>query len=138
MGPRPPKGAQPPIFGPCLLRPNGCMNQDRIWHGGGFRWPHCTRWVPCPSPQKGAQPPSFRPMSIVAKRLDGQDATGYGDRPRPRRHSVRWVSASPPPKWGMAPNFWPMSIVAKQLPISATAELLCNLFIERLSYIYIN
>ena len=24
----PPKGAQPPIFGPYLLRPNGCMNQD--------------------------------------------------------------------------------------------------------------
>jgi len=24
----PPKGAQPPIFGPCLLWPNGWMDQD--------------------------------------------------------------------------------------------------------------
>ena len=26
--PVPPKGGQPPIFGPCLLWPNGCMYQD--------------------------------------------------------------------------------------------------------------
>jgi len=64
MGPRPPKGAQPPIFGPCLLRPNGCMNQDRIWHGGGFRWPHCTRWVPCPPHKKGHSPPVFSPCLL--------------------------------------------------------------------------
>ena len=24
----PKKGAEPPIFGPCLLWPNGCMDQD--------------------------------------------------------------------------------------------------------------
>ena len=27
----PPKGAQPPIFGPYLLRPNGCMDHDVTW-----------------------------------------------------------------------------------------------------------
>ena len=32
--PAPPKGAQPPIFGPCLLWPNGGMDQDGTWHGG--------------------------------------------------------------------------------------------------------
>jgi len=26
--PLPKEGAEPPIFGPCLLRPNGCMDQD--------------------------------------------------------------------------------------------------------------
>ena len=26
-----PKGAQPPIFDPYLLRPNGCMDQDVTW-----------------------------------------------------------------------------------------------------------
>jgi len=25
------KWAQPPIFGPCLLWPNGCMDQDATW-----------------------------------------------------------------------------------------------------------
>ena len=28
-----PTGAQPPIFGPYLLRPNGCMDQDATWYG---------------------------------------------------------------------------------------------------------
>ena len=33
--PAPPqKGAKPPIFGPCLLRPNGCMDEDATWYGG--------------------------------------------------------------------------------------------------------
>ena len=34
--PLPKKGAEPlsPIFGPCLLRPNGCMDQDATWDGG--------------------------------------------------------------------------------------------------------
>jgi len=27
-GPLPKKGTEPPIFGPCLLRPNGCMDQN--------------------------------------------------------------------------------------------------------------
>jgi len=31
----PPKGHSPhPIFGPYLLRPNGCMHQDATWYGG--------------------------------------------------------------------------------------------------------
>jgi len=25
---------EPPIFGPCLLWPNGWMDQDGTWHGG--------------------------------------------------------------------------------------------------------
>ena len=32
--PLPQKGAQPPIFSPCLLWPNGWMHQDTTWHGG--------------------------------------------------------------------------------------------------------
>jgi len=40
-----PKGAQPPIFGPCLLWPNGWMDQDTTWYGGRpTPWPHCVRW----------------------------------------------------------------------------------------------
>jgi len=49
--------------GPCLLWPNGCMDQDATWCGGrpGFRR-HCVRLGPSsPSPWKGAQqlPPLF-------------------------------------------------------------------------------
>jgi len=54
-----------PIFGPCLLLPNGWMDEDTTWYGSRPRpRPHCVRQVSS-SPAKGAQqPPSFRPMSI--------------------------------------------------------------------------
>jgi len=32
--PLPKNGAEPPIFGPCLLWPNGWMDQNATWHGG--------------------------------------------------------------------------------------------------------
>jgi len=32
--PPPPKGAHTSIFGPCLLWPNGWMDQDATWYGG--------------------------------------------------------------------------------------------------------
>ena len=43
--PAPPQRAQPPIFGPCLLWPEGCMHQDTTWYGG-MPQPrrHCVRW----------------------------------------------------------------------------------------------
>jgi len=64
--PPPLKGHSPPIFGPYLLRPNGCMNQDVTWYGGRPRpWRLCVRWGPRPPPQKGAEPPNFRPLFII-------------------------------------------------------------------------
>ena len=62
-----PKGhSPPPIFGPYLLRPDGCMDQDVNWYGARPRPRRlCVRWGPrSPSP-------NFRPMFIAAKRLDG-------------------------------------------------------------------
>jgi len=58
--PRPKRGWNPPIFGPCLLWPNGWMDQDGTWHGRGYQSrPHCARWGPSSPPQKGAEPPQF-------------------------------------------------------------------------------
>jgi len=70
-----PKGGRktPPIFGPCLLRPNGYMYQDTTWYGGRPQpRRHCVRWGPMQLslPYKGTAP-NFRRMSVVAKRLDG-------------------------------------------------------------------
>ena len=40
-------GAPSPIFGPCLLWPNGWMDQDATWYGGSPRSkPHCVTWGP--------------------------------------------------------------------------------------------
>jgi len=57
-----------PISGPCLLWPNGWMDEDATWHGSIPRpRPHCIRRGDSQLSAKGAQqPPSFRIMSIVA------------------------------------------------------------------------
>jgi len=66
-----PKGGAP-IFGPYLLQPTGCRDQNATWYGGRTRTRRlCVRWGPRSAPKKGVQPPNFRPLFIVAKRLDG-------------------------------------------------------------------
>jgi len=51
--PAPPKGAQPPIFGPCLLWTNGWMEQDATWYRGRPRFRrHCLTLGP-PPPKGG-------------------------------------------------------------------------------------
>jgi len=72
--PPPQKGGRAPlqIFGPCLLWPNGWMNQDGERHGERAQ-PNqlCVRWGPSPLPKKGQSPlPNFRLISTVAKRLN--------------------------------------------------------------------
>jgi len=65
--PPPPKGHSPSIFGPCLLWPNGWMDQDATWYEGRpWPRPHCVRWGPS-SHQKGGTDPNFRHVSIMTK-----------------------------------------------------------------------
>jgi len=52
------KGAEHPVFGPCLLWPNDWIYQDQdgTWRGGGTRSrPHCARRGPISTPQKGGR-----------------------------------------------------------------------------------
>ena len=51
----PKKGqSPPPIFGPCLLSPNGWIDQDETWRAGRPRpWPHCVRREHSSPPPKG-------------------------------------------------------------------------------------
>ena len=114
----PKKRAEPPIFGPCLWWPNGCMDQDATWYGGRPRpRQHCARWDPAPLAKKGAQTPNFRPMSMVPKRLDRSRChVVWRYRPRIKRRCVRWGPSYPLPKRGAeSSTLRPMSIVAKQL-----------------------
>jgi len=62
-------GAPSPIFSPCLLWPNGWMDEDGTWHGGG-PGRIVLDGAPAPLHENGAEPPIFRPIFIVAKRLD--------------------------------------------------------------------
>jgi len=70
--PSPKRGRSPlPIFGPCLLWPNGWIDHDGTWHGSGpWSRPHCQMETQLLSPQKVGRAPNFRPMFSVAKRLD--------------------------------------------------------------------
>jgi len=68
--PFPTRGWSPPFVnfransGPCLLWPNGSVDQDGTSHGGGPRYtPHCARWGPKYRPPKGAESPlNLRPI----------------------------------------------------------------------------
>jgi len=53
--PLPTRGRRRPIFGPCLLRPNGCMDQDATWYRIRPRpRRHCVTWGPSSPPQFSA------------------------------------------------------------------------------------
>jgi len=64
------KGRSPPIFGPCLLWPNGWMDQDGTWHGDRPQPRRlCVRWRPSP-------PLDFRPMFIIVIVISSEHCTG--------------------------------------------------------------
>jgi len=99
--PLPQKGTDPQ-FSARLLWPNGWLDQDGTWRGGGPRYrPHCARWGPSSPPQKGDITPIFGPCLLWPNGWMDQDATWYGDRPRPRPHCARWR----PDKKGQSPQF---------------------------------
>ena len=123
--PSPKKGVEPPIFGPSLLWPNGCMDQDATWYGGR-RQPtqYCVRCRPS-YPQKKAQPPlpNFGPCLLWQNGWMDEDAAWYGSRPRPRPHCTRRGPSSREKGTAAPPLFGPCLLWPRS-PISATAQLL--------------
>ena len=94
---------EPPIFGSCLLWPNGWMDQYGTWHvGRPWSRPHCARWDPAPLEAELA--PIFGPSLLWPNGWMHQDATWYGCRPQPRRLCVRW-GPRPPTQKGRSPQF---------------------------------
>jgi len=109
-----------PIFGPCLSWPNGQMNQDGTWHGGGpWSRPHCARWGPSSTHQKGGTGHKFLGPFLLWPNgwmhqempLGMEISLSPGD-------FVLDVDPSPSPKRSGAPNFRPTSIVAKRMHVS--------------------
>ena len=72
--PSPKNGQSPPIFDPCLLYPNGWMDQDATWYGGrpGPR-PHCDRWGFSSSPckKRGHSPPPHFSAHVCCVQMVG-------------------------------------------------------------------
>jgi len=99
--PAPPsqKGGRPPIFGPCLLWPNGCMNQDATWYGGRPQpRSHCARWG-----HSSPFPKRRHSSSSIFSWMD-QDAAWYEGRPRPRPQCYMGTQL-PLPKGAQPPIF---------------------------------
>ena len=88
-----PKGAEPTqFFGPCLLWPNGCMDQDATWYGGRPRpTRHCVRCGPSYPQKKGHTHPHpiFGPCLLWPNGWMDEDAAWYGSRPQRRPHCTR-------------------------------------------------
>ena len=73
-------GAVPQIFGPCLLRPNGWMDEAGTWHGGRPQLRRlCVRRDPVLFPQKGAR---VADMACGQKSSDGTAQTDAADKHR--------------------------------------------------------
>jgi len=54
-----------PIFGPCLLWPDGWMDEEAAWYGSRPRFrPHCTRRGPSSRERGTASPPLFGPCLL--------------------------------------------------------------------------
>jgi len=55
------------VFGPCLLWPNGWMDEDATWYVSRNRpRRHCIRWGPSSARNGHSSPLSSRTVSIVA------------------------------------------------------------------------
>jgi len=74
QAPLPKNGPQPPIFGSCLLWPNGWKDQDVTWYRGRpRRGPHCVRLRPSSPPKEHRRPlfcscllwPNGRPSQLL-------------------------------------------------------------------------
>ena len=107
--PPPPKGHSSPIFGPYLLRPSGCSDQDVTWYGARPRPRRLyVRWG-ARSHEGGRAPQIFGPCLLWSNGWMDEAGTWHGGRPQPRRLFVRWGPSTPPPKGGGAfsPIFGP-------------------------------
>ena len=112
------RGRSPWIFGPYLLRPNGCRDQDATWYGCRTQPMRlCVRWGPrSPLPKRGGRSPSRKFSAHV---YCGQTA-GWIKMPLGTKvglspgDSVLGTQLPPPPTTGaqQTSSFRPMSIVA--------------------------
>ena len=121
--PLPQRGAAP-IFGPYLLRPNSCRDQDATWYEGRTRPRRlCFGWGPHSLSQKGGRAPKFSAngycgqmagwIKIVVSMEVGLSPGNFMLDGNPT-HPLQKLGEAPPPRQ----FFRPISIVAKWLDAS--------------------
>jgi len=116
--PFPKRRRSPAIFGPCLLWPNGWMDQDSTWHGGRpWSSPHCARYGHSSPPQEGSRAPSQFSAHLYCGQTAGciKMSLGMDVGFSPSDFVLDGDPAAYPKSGGAPLNFRPTSIVAKQL-----------------------
>ena len=119
-----PKKGTAPIFGPCVLWPDGCMDQDATWHGNrSLPRPHYARWGTISPPQNGRSPQFSAHICCgqMAKRIKMPLDMQVGLIPS---DIVLDGDPAPLPQKGAEPPIFSPCLLRPRSPISATAELL--------------
>jgi len=91
-------GLSPPIFGPCLLWPNGWMDQDATSYGDRR---HCVRWGPS-SPLKEKHSPQIS-AHVRCGQMSGWIEMSPGIEGGLAQATVLDGDPAPPPKKGAQP-----------------------------------
>ena len=95
-------GRAHPNFRPCLLCPNGWMDQHALGVDVGHGPGHIVLdGNLLPFPEKGAQPPFS--AHVCCGQTAGWIKMPLGMEPRPRPHFARWGPSSPSPQKGAQP-----------------------------------
>jgi len=113
--PLPPTGAEPhPVFGPRVLWPNGCMDQDATWYGGRPRpTRHCVRCGPSYSQKKGHTHPTQCLAHVCCGQMAGWMKTPLGTEVDLGPGHIVLDGVPAPAKGAQQPPYFrPMSIVA--------------------------
>jgi len=116
-----PQGAEPPIFGRYLLRPNGCMDQDATWCGDRPRSRRlCVRWGPRSPLHKGGRPPKVSAHVYCGETAGWIKIVLGTDVDLSPGDFLLVGNPAPSSKRGQSrlPNFWRISVVAKRLHAS--------------------
>ena len=112
-------GRSPQIFGPCLLWPNGWMDEAGTWHGGlpPCQVPDFVKGTMLPSSKKGAEPPPQFSSHFYCGQTAGcvKMPLGMEVGLSPGDFGLNGDQAPYLNRCGAPTNFRPTSIVAKQL-----------------------
>jgi len=125
------KGAHLPTFQPCLLWPNGWIDQDATLYGDRpWRSRHCIRWGPS-SPKKRAQLSQFSAHVYCGETVGWikMPLNWYGGRPQPRPNCVRWGPSSPKKGYSL-PIFGPCLLWPNGRPSQLLFSTCCRIILQ--------
>ena len=126
--PYPKRGGAPPNFGPRLLWPNGCMDQDATWYGGRPRpTRHCARYGPSYPQKKGHTHAHPIFGHVYCGQMAGWMKTPLGTEVDLGSGHIVLDGVPAPAKGAQHPDLFGPCLLWPRWPISATAELLSAL-----------